>query len=399
MFRPARHRGRATAIATLAAAALALTACAPPGATENPPATGQPGGGRPSLAPDETAEGFDLDALVAAAKKEQPITVYDQTGKVVQIAEAFSAKYGVKATGVKIETGMLEKARQENTSGNVIGDVIAIQEIAEVYGELQDGVLTNWVPGDLAASLPESAQYPFLNLYEGHVWTYNPDVYGPTCPVTNVWQLTDEEWKGRVALPDPERYPFYIIGWNQASRDHAAEYEKAYEEYYGKPLETTEPDAVHEWVKRLAGNSPIVSKDSEGPADAVGAPGQAHPAISLLSGAKYRNIEDKGYSMAACGGMAPWAGYTVPQSMTYATKTDSPNLAKLYIHFASSEEGLQFVMPDGKTSFSPDITPAEDPHGLFALSADGQLQPFSTAALSDDFAKISSWQDFWRSAR
>jgi iron(III) transport system substrate-binding protein len=35
--------------------------------------------------------------LIAAAKQEQPITVYASTGKIVQQAKAFSEQYGLQA--------------------------------------------------------------------------------------------------------------------------------------------------------------------------------------------------------------------------------------------------------------------------------------------------------------
>ncbi len=386
------------ALAGLAVAALSLTACAPPGAS---------GGGeavedtKPAYTPeaDETADGFDLDALIAAAQEEEPITIYDQTGKVVQIAEAFSEKYDVEATGVKIETNVIEKVRTEGKSGNVIGDVVASAEVAGVYSLIEDDVLTNWVPGDMYDLLPESARFPFLNLYETYVWTYNSDVYPDGCPVSNVWELTEDEWQGQTALPDPEKFATYPIGWNQTARDHSAEYDAAYEEQYGEALETEEADSVHEWLKRFAGNSPLVGKDAEAPSDAVGGAGQPDPAIALIPGSKYRNNEDKGYAQAVCTDLMPNAGWTVPQSMAYATNTKSPNLAKLYIHFATSQEGMEFVMPDGKASFSPEVKPAEDPYGLLALDEEGQLQPYSTEYLTDDFAQISAWLDFWRSNR
>ena len=57
-----------------------------------------------SFAPLAQAEDkpFDLNALIEAAKKEAPITVYAVTGKIVEQAEAFTKKYGVKATGKKV---------------------------------------------------------------------------------------------------------------------------------------------------------------------------------------------------------------------------------------------------------------------------------------------------------
>ena len=46
--------------------------------------------------------GFDLDALIEAARAEPPITVYAVTGKIVATAEAFTARYGVEAYGKKV---------------------------------------------------------------------------------------------------------------------------------------------------------------------------------------------------------------------------------------------------------------------------------------------------------
>ena len=40
-------------------------------------------------------DAFNLDALIDAAKKEKPMTVYAVTGKIVDTAQAFTAKYGV----------------------------------------------------------------------------------------------------------------------------------------------------------------------------------------------------------------------------------------------------------------------------------------------------------------
>ncbi len=386
------------AIAGVAAALFALTACAPPGGAGGQPAVKDD---KPDhqFAADESPEGFDLDELVAKAKEEGPITIYDQTGKVVQIAEAFTKKYGIEATGVKIETNVIEKVRTEGKSGNVIGDVLASAEIAGVYSLVEDGLLTSWVPGDMFDKVPESARYPFLNLYETYAWTYNSAIFPDGCPVENIWELTEPEWKGRVSLMDPEKFAVIPIGWNQSARDHAEEFADAYEEYFGEERSGEESDAVHEWLMRLAENSPVVGKDAEAPSDAVGGEGQPDPAISLLPGAKYRNNADKGYAQAACTELKPYAGWIVPQSMTYAANTKSPNAAKLYIHFATSQEGMDFVMGDAKASFNPDIFPASDPYGLIALGKEGKLQAYSTAYLNDDFQKISEWLDYWREHR
>ena len=50
----------------------------------------------------KAGELFDLNALIEAAKKEKPITVYDSTGKIVEMAKNFSKKYGVGAKAGRI---------------------------------------------------------------------------------------------------------------------------------------------------------------------------------------------------------------------------------------------------------------------------------------------------------
>ncbi|GAB2564696.1 ABC transporter substrate-binding protein [Leucobacter ruminantium] len=390
---------RATGLAVIALAfGLGVTACAPPGADTSGAAAQKDQRQEIELQPDETAEGFDLDALVEAAKKEGPITIYDETGKVSQITEAFTAKYGIEAEGVKIETNAIDKVKREHDSGNVIADVLAISEPPAFYAELlRDDILTNWVPGDVYDKLPEEARYPYLTSGNWLWWMYNTEAYGDTCPVSNLWELTEEDWKGKVALPDPEARAMYTNIWNQSARDHADEWAKAYEDLYGEKLETDEPTAFHEWLKRLAKNASVFKSDEE-VSEAVGAPGQEAPPLGQTAAAKLRNNAEKGYSMAPCAGLEPYVAGPMPQTMAYASKSKSPNAAKLYIHFATSQEGMEFIMPDGKRSYNPDVVAPEDAYGLDPLIAD-EAQPFSTEYLEDDYKNTVAWQDFWRSSR
>lgn len=390
---------RAVAFAALTVAfGFGLTACAPPGASA---------GGEVKkdekrtveLQSDETAAGFDLDALIEAAKQEGPITIYDETGKVTQITEAFTAKYGIEAEGVKIETNAIDKVKRESEADNIIADVLAISDPATVYSELlADGVVTNWVPGDVYDKLPEEARYPYLTSGNWLWWTYNTEAYGDTCPVSNIWELTDEEWTGKIAIPDPESRAMYTNIWNQASRDHDELYAKAYEEQYGEKLETEEASAFAEWLKRFAANSPSVFKSDEEVSEAVGASGQEAPPMGQMFAAKYRNNDEKGFHNAPCAGLEPFVSGATPQTMQYVTKSKSPNAAKLYIHFATSQEGMEFIMPDGKRSYNPDVVAPEDVHGLDPL-IENEAQPFSTEYLEDDYKNTVTWQDFWRSAR
>lgn len=82
-------------------------------------------------------ESFDLDALIAAAKKEKPITVYDSTGKIVEMAKNFAAKYGLSAEGSKVKaSAQLEMIIREARANNIQGDVSIVSDAPAAMAQL-----------------------------------------------------------------------------------------------------------------------------------------------------------------------------------------------------------------------------------------------------------------------
>ncbi|WP_247644442.1 MULTISPECIES: hypothetical protein [Brucella] len=94
---------------------------------------------------------YSLDALIEAAKKEPGITVVDATGKIVTMAEAFTAKYGVKATGVKMNGQNQEQViLREAAANNVRTDVFNMSNLPSVTSEIiVQGAGLSWLPVDL----------------------------------------------------------------------------------------------------------------------------------------------------------------------------------------------------------------------------------------------------------
>jgi iron(III) transport system substrate-binding protein len=114
------------------------------------------------------------------------------------------------------------------------------------------------VPDSAAAVTPEQYTQPLLFSRLGtSVWAYNSEL-NDTCPITNIWELTQPEWKGKVFIEDP---------LNDASTlsklitiaSHADEMKAAYVELYGSEpvLDEDTPDAGWLWLKRFAQNGPI----------------------------------------------------------------------------------------------------------------------------------------------
>ncbi|MGU3574412.1 ABC transporter substrate-binding protein [Brucellaceae bacterium C25G] len=343
------------------------------------------------------ADGQDAanQALLEAAKSEPAMTVYAVTGKIVDTAQDFSKKYGLNVSGKKVnEAGQVELLIRENQAGSVMGSVSLGADVATIAAELEPkNIVETYLPEGLAEVLPEAARKPLAFVNDAHVWAYNGDVF-KSCPVTNIWQLTDPEWSQLVSLMDPLEKPTYPDWFNQLETHHDAAMAEAYEAHYGKPFDAGQGTATEAWVKAFAANGPLVA-DSSGVSGAIGAPGQDKPFFGIVSVAKFRDNKDKNYSLTICPDMKPFSGLLYPGLAVVATGTKSPNTAKLFINYLMSQEGMAPQLADGKTPTDPRIQmPADEPSHISAMI--GQMMPWNYASSSSDLDRRQDWQDIWR---
>ncbi|WP_428424893.1 ABC transporter substrate-binding protein [Pararhizobium sp.] len=341
-------------------------------------------------------DAFYLDALVAAAKQEKPINIYDSTGKIVEMAENFSAKYGLKATGMKVSANsQLEMIIRESQADNVQGDVVLITDAPAALAQLlPEKFVENHLPGDMTTKIPAQLQNPLAISTNANVWAYNTEV-NDTCPVANIWELTEPKWKGKVAMVDPLTKGNYTDWFNQLETYGTGKVAAAYKAHFGKDLETSEKSAAAAWIKALAQNAPLATDGDDPVAEAVGAPGQKEPFFGLLSSAKFRDNADKGYKLGICADLDPWVGWSYIKLGLIASKTKSPNTARLFVHYILTEEGIAPQMKDGKLPTNIDIKmPDDEPSGLMKVA--DKLFDYNSSTGLDDFDRREEWQDFWR---
>lgn len=341
-------------------------------------------------------EPFDLDALIEAAKQEKPITVYDSTGKIVEMAENFAKKYGVAAEGSKVKAAaQLEMIIREARANNIQGDVSIISDAPAAMAQLiPQGFAESWLPPDLAKTIPAEYQDPLTVINSANVWAYNTELFDK-CPVSNIWELTEPKWKGKVAMQDPLGKASYVDWFNQMAKHGDDEVAAAYKEFYGKDIQTEETSATAAWVKALAANAPLLTDADAAAAEAVGVAGQKEAFMGLISSAKFRDNAEKGLKLGLCKDLKPWLGWLYPGVGLITKGTDSPNAAKLFIHYAMTEEGIAPQAIDGKMSSNTQAKPpADEPSGIIAVL--DQVLPYSMATSLDDWDARESWQDFWR---
>ncbi|MGQ8633607.1 ABC transporter substrate-binding protein [Agrobacterium sp. DKPNP3] len=340
---------------------------------------------------------YSLEALVEAAKKEQPITVIDATGKIVSMADNFSKIYGLKATGVKMNGQEQEQViAREAAAGNVRTDVFNMSNLPSVASQiLPQGFGVSWLAPDLKDKIPEQYQSPAITSNNPWVFAYNTDVNGETCPVDNLWALTTEEWKGRVAIPDPLLRNETMFWFNQLATHGDDAMREAYKAQFGEDLKTDEASATAEWVKRLAQNKPKVTKSDTDVGPIVGAK-EEKPPVGFLSAAIFRDAKKDGYGMGICKELKPWIGQLTPRVAVIAAGTKSPNTAKLFARFMMTEEGMAPQLGDGKISTNTEARmPESEVSGI--VNFVDRLYVNHSETTRDDFAKLQDWQDFWLS--
>lgn len=348
------------------------------------------------FAPPALAQDFNLDALIEAARKEPPLTVYDSTGKIVDMVEAFNAKYSLKAEGSKSKaTAQLETIIRESQSGNTQTDVSFISDPSAVIGQLMPaGFTENWVPPDLAKDIDAEAQNPLLIVSSPNILAYNTKLYDK-CPITNIWQLTEPEWRGKVSMQDPLGKPSYTDWFNQMKSHIDDKIAAAYEKQYGKKLETDLGSATQAFVAALAANGPLLTDSDSAAAEAVAAPGQSEPFIGLVSSAKFRDNAGKGFTLGLCSGVDPIIGFFNATVGVIVKGSDSPNAAKLFVHYAMTAEGIAPQAEDGKLSSNHTVgLPADEPSGI-GKHLDTVLR-YNPATGMEDWDSRQDWQDFWR---
>lgn len=343
------------------------------------------------------AENFDLDTLIEAARKEAPITIYDSTGKIVDMANAFSAKYGVQATGQKVSANsQLEMLIREHQAKNIRADVALLSDTPAGMAQLLPAkIMESWVPSHMAETIPQHYRDPFTMSVNANLWSYNGDIY-EKCPVNNIWELTDPKWQRKVALVDPLTKGTAADWFNQTETYGEEQMRAAYEAQFGHKFEPKEfATATQAWVAGFAQNAPLLTASSDPVSEAVGTPGDPDPFFGLVDSAKFRNNEDKGLRLKVCETLTPWVGWTYTKLALISSETKSPNMAKLFIQYLLTEEGLLPQMEDGKMPTSSAIPfPKDEPSGLINFT--DKLLPYNAASGLDDWEKRQDWQDVWR---
>ncbi len=309
-----------------------------------------------------------MEVLYEAAKQEGKLVIYTISSRTQKVANAFMEQYpGIEVEVYDISSGTLkEKFTTEYESGIYTVDILHSKEqVGEYTFELLgEGYLHNYLPDSIFGQVPASYKTLTPLMVELNLWFYNTEVYDSS-PITSWWDLTKEEWQGKVVFQDAASNDAYCAPLT-AMVQHADEMAADYEKVFGEPivLEDDEPNAGYAFIKRFLANKPIMAKGSDEVIELVGAKGQTNPPVGYSSSVKLRKAEE-GFAIAySPTTMQVSNGIPALNFVAISNNAKHPNAAKMFIKFWMGGEdgkgvGYSPLVSLGSWSVRPENEKAE----------------------------------------
>jgi iron(III) transport system substrate-binding protein len=300
----------------------------------------------------------NLDALSVAellpiAQKEGKVTVFSLSSRIAQVKKDFEAKYpGINLIGIDLNsTRQIARLQAEQRAGVFAVDVLYMSETPIVYRDLLPrGVVTSYVPKRVIPDVPAALRQDLLtHRLSTRALMYNAKSYPNGSPITNLWQLTTPEWRGRVLIDDPTQRSETLdllveIGLR------ADEMARAYEKLFGKPIAVDRDlkGAGEQFIRNLFKNDVVMINDSETLRSAVGRAGSGRSPVGFMTYSAARNNERDGMALQISNETVPAAGILFPTVLAIAKNAPSPAAARLFIDFMMGDD-----TPTGGPGFEP----------------------------------------------
>lgn len=285
----------------------------------------------------------DWAAIEEAAKKEGELLVYANSSKVEKAAEAFMEAY----PDIKVQAfdlggdDVLMKTVEEQKAGAFTGDVWFSSGGAELVGNvLPKEYVWRFIPDSVTGLVEYQYTNPLLMMRLGtSVFAYNSEL-NDTCPISNVWELTEPEWAGKFFIEDPLNDASTLSKLlTYASK--VDEMKAAYVDFYGSEpvLDADTPDVGWLWLKRFAQNGPIPQPGGDEVDSAFATPGMTDSYMALTSYSNMADVMEGILVFEPCWGLEPMLGIQSQSYLGIINQAPHPNAAKLWIKFVMGPDG------------------------------------------------------------
>ena len=330
-------------------AAIALTACG--GKTED--------AGKDIEEMASAARTMTDEELLEKAKAETgKFIAYGNTSRIADAMKGFVAKYGAAlnlnettAVGTKLGDSAIysslttEYTSRDNSNG---ASFVLVQDSATLQNyRAQTTMLTNYISDRFANNVDEGDLVPLAHQFINKLFIWN-NTAGEAAPkFTNVWELTEAKYKGKIFFKSPESEQVnlnFLI--TLTSPTWVTKMEAAYKSFYGKDFVKTDElkNASYGWIKGFLENADTSSYTSdtkmaagvsnESNADKVG--------LFVLSKLRDETVTSENLQVGAwtTEGITPFAGFMYSIYAQLASKGPRPYTAMLFTNYLMTEEGF-----------------------------------------------------------
>jgi iron(III) transport system substrate-binding protein len=331
----------------------------------------------PALAQSPELDTLSAEELLPLAQEEGQVTVYAFTSRIARVETAFEAAYpGIDMISNDMSsTEQITRLTTEAAAGIANADVAYISDTPVVLTELlEKGIVESYVPPRVEDLLDEEFRSPLLaQRLSTKVLMYNEESYPDGAPVDNLWELTTDDWAGRVIMVDPLQRGDYLDLMTEFVLQGDA-MAAAYEEEFGQPIELDSgvENAGQQFIVDLFANDLVLVGSTDDVNAAIGATGQDAAPIGFTSYSDRRDNEDEGWALQVANEVSPSNGIIFPAVLAVVSNTAHPAAARLAIDFLMGDdsdtggEGFApfYVAGDYATRSDivshPDAVPLED---------------------------------------
>ncbi len=322
--------------------------------------TSLPQSGQNSQPFPETAETWESpEELYRKALSEDILIVYTVTSRAALTKDAFEKEY----PGLDVEIrdlrspNLIEAVEENHKKGLRDCDVVLCTDSSGDFLDrlVKPGLVVPYLPPDIRVHMKEGTENGMVSfLNEAELLFYNPEKY-KTCPVSNLWELTKEHYRGKIYMPNPLR-SFSTYALCTAVFEQEKALTEAYQSCFGTPLSVPSGESAASMFWTMLSKNAIFTNSSDEVAEALN-DGIADFGICVSSKLRFREI---GYKMEPVQKLLPFCGCRTSYSVMLSSDALSPNAAKLFIRFLLGEadgkgEGIRPFCTPGTWSVRDDV--------------------------------------------
>mgnify|MGYP002711303793 CR=1 FL=1 len=300
----------------------------------------------------------DAELLAKAKTETGKFKAYGNSSRIADAVKNFIKKYpelnlsdststGSKRSDSEIYTKLTSEYSSKNNSEGASFALIQDSARLDTYRS-NSQILTNYVNDSFKSNLDEGDLVPLVDQYINKLFIWN-NLAGDAAPkITNVWELTEAKFKGKVFFKNPNSEMVnrnFLIMLTQET--WVTKRTKAYKDYFKKDYvkSSTYKSASYEWIAKFLANADVKSytSDTKRAAGVAKEENKDKMGLFVLSKLRDSSVASENLTVGAweTNAIAPFSGFGYCLYSQIATKAPRPYTAMLFTNYRMTAEGFK----------------------------------------------------------